>query len=175
MLGAKPVQVFIDGYETFKHPIYDSFMSKQSDLTAEKFEHPPLPEIKCDGVPKSNEWSLVNLSRVYVNEQTIIEDQSVRINIKDGKITCIGRTCPITSIQIDAQGGVATPGLVLGYTRLGLEEISEEPVTKDGNAKGMEIESGGPSAVDGLRVGTDTSRMLYAAVQGGMFLLSSVI
>jgi hypothetical protein len=72
------------------------------------------------------------------------------------------------------RNGVAIPGLIAGYSRLGLEEIEAEPVTKDGMSSGFSLESGGMRGVDGLRVWNGGSLQLQAAFKAGVTTAVSI-
>ena len=118
---------------------------------------------------------LTNISTIYVDEKTTLTGSNLRIVVKDGLITCLGKVsqCAYLSDQIqviDMYGGVIYPGMVLGISKLGLEEISAEETTKNGLAKGFDLATGGTRAADGLRVGMDASKMLTAAYNAGVLI-----
>lgn len=64
--------------------------------------------------------------------------ENATVVVKDGKIVAAGAsiTVPAGAPQIDAKGKWVTPGIVAGFSRLGLVEISAVSQTNDSGARG---------------------------------------
>lgn len=60
--------------------------------------------------------------------------------IRDGKIVGVGLmiAVPVDAERIDATGKIVTPGLINGYTQLGIDEVSGVSETRDVEAKGTD-------------------------------------
>lgn len=160
------------------HPIYKSHILKDREQKLENAtnDHPALPSIKCASGKYANVL-LENISRIYVDENTVLNKVGMKVLILDGIVVCAG-ICPDKRNDdltvFDMLGGVVTPAMVLGYSHLGLEEISAEPRTSNGVAIETDLKTGGTRAADGLRTGLDESRILKSAFNAGVLTAVAV-
>jgi len=76
--------------------------------------------------------------KVYPVSAPAIDNATVLI--RDGRIVAVGAsvTVPAGAQRIDATGKIVTPGFVNGASRVGLEEISSVPATREMIARGRE-------------------------------------
>ncbi|KAI8904734.1 hypothetical protein EDD86DRAFT_212675 [Gorgonomyces haynaldii] len=156
-LGAHPLQVYVDGRQTFKH-------IKASEALPEKKAQPlkPVKNVKIQ-VPKADKvFTFVNISNVIDGPDALPGGKV--IVVEDGKITCIG-SCTTKGSVVDLQGGWVTPGLIAAGVHLGLEEIQQEPGTGSGRISERSVNV---NAADGIKVGREYSRMLSAAFKAGV-------
>ncbi|KAI9204645.1 uncharacterized protein BJ171DRAFT_459226 [Polychytrium aggregatum] len=154
-LGAHPLRVYTDGFETFSL----DFTPPPSSLEVIKPQMTVRPSsTSCQ--PQSSHYSLVNIGRLYANESTVLRD-AVVVTV-DGVITCLGRKndCKLEGDVYDLKGGVVIPGIIAANVRTGLEEIPSESDTKDGESTGYPFEERSQwlRAVDGLTLGDSKVR-----------------
>ena len=173
ILGATPLRVFVDGYETFRHPTHDAIMKDamhDNEEKVESYEEVKNLNFECMDSSSRN-VVLTNISSIYASESVHLVG-SLRIIIADGIIECFGSDsdchASTTTHQINMQRGVIIPGLVLGMSHLGLEEITSEQRTSNGVSRVDVLKSGGTRAADGLRVGLDGSKVQKSAYFGGV-------
>ncbi|KAJ3180590.1 hypothetical protein HDU85_003994 [Gaertneriomyces sp. JEL0708] len=152
-LGAHPLKVIVDGYETFSLP----FGSKPA-------EPAPVTE-ELHGCSESASFTLKNIGNLYADENTALTNAT--IVVRDGVVHCMSESkCEDAGEVYDLGGGVVVPGGVAVQVGLGLKEIAAEEVTYDGFVQGLDPATGGNRAVDGLRVGN--SKTLDATIHAGV-------
>ncbi|KAF9481821.1 hypothetical protein BDN70DRAFT_830235, partial [Pholiota conissans] len=93
--------------------------------------------------------------------------------VTEGKVICIGQTCPIAQGDVvtkDLRGGVISPGLMTFGSPLGIEEISSESSTADGETydafkfdvpKILDDSGAVVRAIDGLMFATRNALTAY--------------
>ncbi|ORY37667.1 hypothetical protein BCR33DRAFT_721390 [Rhizoclosmatium globosum] len=155
--GAHPLRVIIDGYTTLKHPLVTS--------------QPPTPLPRTPAVspildfPQTQlpAYTVSNISGIYTQENQILKGL---ITVENGIVTCIGLKCTPKGYLLNLNGGVVIPGLIGAAIPLGLEEISAEESTSDGEAGTQDALDGFVHAKDGLRVGGGGKLLEYAWKSG---------
>ncbi|KAI8586364.1 hypothetical protein BDZ88DRAFT_429318 [Geranomyces variabilis] len=170
-LGAHPVGVYVDGYQTSGKPL-----GKQTHAGTIVKEFAPvklsLPTGQTTCPARSTLYTVTNISRLHANEDGPIENASIVVD--RGIVSCIGQCEPRGDI-FDAGGGVITPALIASLSQLGIGEISSEPSTRDGAVKDHATlyKNAGTKAADALRPSTD-SKMLRAAVRAGVLRAEAI-
>ncbi|KAJ3278831.1 hypothetical protein HDU79_001165, partial [Rhizoclosmatium sp. JEL0117] len=157
VVGAYPLRVIIDGYTTLKHPLVTS--------------QPPTPLPRTPAVsplldfPQTQlpAYTVSNISGIYTQENQILKGF---ITVENGIVTCIGLKCSPKGYLFNLNGGVVIPGLIGASIPLGLEEISVEESTSDGEAGTQDALDGFVYAKDGLRVGGGGKLLEYAWKSG---------
>lgn len=151
-LGATPTHVFIDGISQIANatgnlkassfqtiPDRPNFASEISD--ALKYDGlPPLESRAARNVLFTNvaeAWSR-NGSDIVLLASSVSEHNSglFSVYVKDGIISCLAQSCdnqmtPDAEV-VDLHGGALSPALTSYGSPLGLDEIEQEPSTKDG-------------------------------------------
>jgi imidazolonepropionase-like amidohydrolase len=162
VLGATPVQTYIDGIPQLEQPFTivkpgkAQEMPKPVDVSVEAEEtmkyrgNPPL-----EAKHQARNVVFQGVSSVFLqNDETLkveeidfaagadaadsIEDvrRGSEVHVVDGEIRCIGRDCVrpegMDFDLVDLKGGVITTGLTAYGSYLGLMEIRQEKVTTDG-------------------------------------------
>ncbi|KAJ3128445.1 hypothetical protein HK100_009166 [Physocladia obscura] len=129
--------------------------------------------VLVDGFPIiSLPWTLspaVPNPKIYANER---ETQSGKITVESGIITCIGKKCEEKGTIFDLNQGVVIPGLISAMVPVGLQEIGQEPSSRDGIAGTKDSLSGFVYAKDGIKVGGLSKMQKYAFRSG---VLTSVV
>ena len=162
--AAKPEHIFIDGIQAHATSAEPGFVTPSFGRTP---HYPstvkPLKSI-CTHVHTMQQVTFVNASKIYVNpgKGTVLNGSIV---MRSGMVTCVGDCQPGGEI-VDLKGGVVTPGLIGGATRLGLSEISQEDSTQDGNAPNDADADKFINARDGIRIGD--SRVIKSAFRNGV-------
>lgn len=183
-LGATPTQVFIDGI-----PQLQRAFSVEKPLNYQR--RPPVPNFDKDaqkavvyeGLPpleptKSDDEStivFVNVGTMYQQRNGVIEQIQIAqgegsaVVTRSGSIICYNQCAhsydadDAKTTIINIEGGSISPGFVSYGSPLGLEQITQEPSTNDGNLIDPLITKisnviGGDYAIiraaDGLQFGT---------------------
>ncbi|KAI8928128.1 hypothetical protein BC831DRAFT_449924 [Entophlyctis helioformis] len=171
-IGAHPLKVYVDGYETFEHPNFAKDIATPFDATILTEESAKPKNWNCaipNGADKT--YTLENIGAILATRASEPSSPSDRIVIENGIVTCIGECEPKGDV-VDLNGFWVTPGLVAAGVHLGLEEISAELITSSGkldidvNADGSVPKA--PSAKDSLQIGRHKSKMLDAAFKAGV-------
>ncbi|KAI9345320.1 hypothetical protein BDR26DRAFT_893525 [Obelidium mucronatum] len=172
-LGAHPLRVFIDGYTVKSLPIP---LSPPQPLAPS----PPISPVLDFPGSLLPAYTVSNISGIYTQEGQILKG---KITVDNGIVTCIGEKCPIKGVHFNLNGGVVIPGLIGASLPLGLEEISAEDSTRDGDSATSDAIEGNVKFKDGLRVGGGSKLLEYAwrsgvltgvAVGGGGGLVQGV-
>lgn len=166
-IGAHPLKVFVDGQETFEHPLFDAVPMPVTFKDSSSVPPQPAPPQQPSEFRNLENWVLHNISRIYAHENATYSGQGLTIVVQDGKISCIGAQCAFSKDlpSFDMHGGQVIPGMIAAYGRLGLEEIEAESRTHNGVSYD---EEDGDRAVDGLRVSYSGSKQLQAAFKAGV-------
>ncbi|KAJ3013773.1 hypothetical protein HKX48_005520 [Thoreauomyces humboldtii] len=168
-LGAHPVRVFTDGYETFAQALEDSTLARPA-----KFETPSELRVADSKTVcrKGGDYTIVNIGRIHNDETGPIVGG--KIVVKSGFVSCVG-DCHSLGDEYDVGGGVATPGLIATLSSLGLSELVSEPSTQDGSVTDNAAlhASQGTNAANGLRF-PPHSRQLKAAAHAGVLTAVAV-
>ncbi|TFY72584.1 hypothetical protein EVG20_g397 [Dentipellis fragilis] len=156
-LGATPSQVFIDGIVQLKSPIVIHKAEAFQDLpetpdfdeeAAQAIEYEGLPPL----LPSRSDADVV----LFTNVKNIVLPQAGRTSLAEaytaeagelgvavvtnGSLSCYGVQSACSDFAdgvrvkvVDLRGGAISPGLLSYGSPLGLEEISQEPSTRDGS------------------------------------------
>ncbi|KAJ9128028.1 hypothetical protein QFC24_000319 [Naganishia onofrii] len=147
-LGARPVQVYIDGIAQLKQPrtimkphlqdVPPAGSANGWKTALETRGDPPLrSEIEAKNVIFTGVASTYLRTDGQIRELHVQGDslKEKRVVVRDGQITCVG-DCAVEQEKdfdfIDLKGGVITAGLLTYGSYLGLMEIRQEPSTTDG-------------------------------------------
>lgn len=149
-LGATPKQVYIDGIPQLADPQVvpkpDPF---QVTPEVPNFDDDMKEALEYDGLPplrprQSKRVMFTNVSNVYTR---IGSEITMRFSaagdglgvafVEDGRLTCIGVSCPAVADMgdvevVDLQGGAIQPSLTTYGSPLGLLEMESERSTADG-------------------------------------------
>ncbi|KAI9597644.1 hypothetical protein BDF19DRAFT_411597 [Syncephalis fuscata] len=161
-LGARPLQVFIDGLPQlkFKRDLSNTPKPfKSVRHSSSKATKPLRPLSTSDqrnmtyaNTPsacsvKSHTFALRNIGKLFASPDHILDadklegnddGKEIAIAVVDGIIQCVGLDCE-EAVRTnngdiyDLHGGVLIPGLVSSGLPLGLNEIEQEPTTGDGD------------------------------------------
>ncbi|KAG6903044.1 hypothetical protein C0995_007477 [Termitomyces sp. Mi166 len=202
-LGATPKQVYIDGIAQLTKPSsIDKPGTFQVVPETPNFDKEAELALKYDGLPPlepavddSGVVLFTNVSSIYLRKGSVIQEIFVATNenahgtvvVDEGRIVCAGDCSDVSATAnvryVDLEGGSISPSFVTFGSPLGLEEISEEPSTKDGvvfdplREKVPSIVGGDGSiiqAVDGLQfAGRDTLLAYRAGVTKAVVAPSS--
>jgi hypothetical protein len=190
-LGAKPLATFIDVSNLPKTYIY-AYMRNQTNhfnltlqiiqgykqysipFSAEPaIENPPVDPLTPhlpDEKQTLETYTVTNISEIYTDRGLTQQGSLV---VENGLVTCLGGSCTPKGSVFDLKGGVVIPGLVATNLHLGLFEIDAEESTSEGSGTTQDAISGRVQAVDGLRVGGGSKRLLNA-YRGGVLTAVSV-
>ncbi|KAA1473973.1 carbohydrate esterase family 9 protein [Dentipellis sp. KUC8613] len=155
-LGATPSQVFIDGIAQLKSPVVvhkaDAFQDvpetpdfdEEAAKTIEYEGLPPLLPSKSDAdvvlftniknilLPQAGRTSLAEVYTAETGELGVAV-------VTNGSLSCYGAQSACSDFAdgvrvkvVDLRGGAISPGLLTYGSPLGLEEIAQEPSTRDG-------------------------------------------
>ncbi|KAK6439810.1 hypothetical protein LTR95_003969 [Oleoguttula sp. CCFEE 5521] len=157
-VGATPVQVWIDGAPQFADPVE---IKKPAAKPLEK--RPEVPAMAEESMSHTD-MIITGVTSVLLPgfEELAVSDTPTTILITNGSISCIG-TCKseIATISnpttLHLQNGHVVPPATALFSHLGLEEISAESDTKDGNNNAESYSS----AVQGLSLDLKTLRAAY--------------
>lgn len=156
-LGARPVQVYIDGIPQLEDP-QTLLKPHLQDVPPAGSAHGWKAALETRGDPplrSDNEARNViftGVSSTYLRSDNGIKEitlagsdlQPKRVVIIDGRIDCVG-DCPVDTDDnfeiIDLKGGAITAGLLTYGSYLGLMEIRQEPSTTDGKIPDVFAES----------------------------------
>ncbi|KAJ3013183.1 UNVERIFIED_CONTAM: hypothetical protein HDU68_000830 [Siphonaria sp. JEL0065] len=151
-LGAHPLRVIIDGYTVKSLPIT---LAPPQPLVPS----PPISPVLDFPSTQLPSYTVSNISGIYNQENQILKG---KITVENGIISCIGEKCPSKGVLFNLNGGVVIPGLIGASLPLGLEEISAEEITRDGDAGTDDALDGFVHFKDGLRVGGGSKLLEYA-------------
>ncbi|KAJ2991746.1 hypothetical protein HDV02_003499 [Globomyces sp. JEL0801] len=161
-IGAHPLKVFTDGFNTFTHSDYEVSISKPYDFET------PMEHLKQ---PLSLPKTLANTRTTYVNIGGLVHSPSAiwepnsKLTVDEkGIVLCIGPACEVTGQVVDLKGSWVIPGMIAAGVHLGIEEISTEP----GTSSGVNSETTLRDSYAGLFVGRKRSRELNAAFKAGV-------
>jgi imidazolonepropionase-like amidohydrolase len=118
-IGAKPVSVYIDGYETFNAGVWPPVTPKVEPATNESIQ-------EC---PRSQSYKIMNISKIYADKDLIFEN--AEIVVEEGIIVCVGghKACQQTGLDvIDGLGGSMIPGIVSGSSRYFYFHFNEKKI-----------------------------------------------
>ncbi|KAJ3170824.1 hypothetical protein HDU87_008709 [Geranomyces variabilis] len=171
-LGAHPVGVYVDGYQTSGKPLGKQTRAAAAIMKEFVPAELAMPAGQTTCPARSALYTVTNIRRLHANEDGPIENASIVVD--RGIVSCVGK-CEARGNIFDAGGGVATPGLIASLSQLGIGEISSEPSTRDGAAKDHAAlyKDAGTRAADALRPSRD-SKMLRAAVRAGVLRAEAV-
>ncbi|KAK5173901.1 uncharacterized protein LTR77_002582 [Saxophila tyrrhenica] len=177
-VGAAPVQVWIDGTPQFEDPV-ELNKPRSKPLQELGVEDPAMSQAatsgaqlhgsKSDGtLARSDEKDIVftGISKIMIQGHEQIFDQgNATLVLKSGKVICTG-DCTEELSAAEAQGikkvvlhnGHIAPPLTAFGSSLGLEEITAEPSTTDGDNTDSTISR----AVDGLTFDTKNLDAAYS-------------
>ncbi|TPX55745.1 hypothetical protein PhCBS80983_g05069 [Powellomyces hirtus] len=164
-LGAHPLRVYTDGYETISQPLGKN-SSVAAESTPETRSVLKIPDTPTHCSANVSVYSITNIERAHTNETGPYEISS--IVVENGVVTCLG-SCEPRGDVYDVGGGVVTPGLIAALSSLGMSEIGSESSTRDGSVKDFAAlaEAGGTDARWAVRVASD-SKQLRAANHAGV-------
>ncbi|KAJ3143101.1 hypothetical protein HK100_010684 [Physocladia obscura] len=155
-LGAHPLRVIIDGYTVKSDPLTPQRPPQIAPAA-------PITPVLDASHTRLSAYTVVNVSGIYTQPSEILKGS---ILVENGVVTCVGAKCATKGTVFDLNGGVVIPGLVGVAVPLGLEEISAESGTADGQGGVADAISGLVHARDGLRVGGGGKLLEYAWKSG---------
>jgi imidazolonepropionase-like amidohydrolase len=156
-LGARPVQVYIDGISQLEKPT-TLLKPHLQDVPPAGSAHGWKTALETRGDPplrsevEAHNVIFTGVSSTYLRSEAGIQEvtlsgkniQQKRVVIVDGQIDCVG-DCAVgdeSKFQlIDLKGGAITAGLLTYGSYLGLMEIRQEPSTTDGKIPDLLTES----------------------------------
>ncbi|KAH6598584.1 hypothetical protein BASA50_003622 [Batrachochytrium salamandrivorans] len=168
-IGAHPLKVFVDGYETFEHTNFGkNAVSPLQKKTKADLEGSIEKKSWSCTIPAGTDktYTLQNYTHVITSSDSLPSAQGDSMVVKDGIIACIG-SCKAEGQVIDMEGFWITPGLVAAGVHLGLEEISAEDLTSSGSLEDSNTVSS-QSPKDALQLGRHGSKELDAAFKAGV-------
>ncbi|KAF2773038.1 hypothetical protein EJ03DRAFT_380292 [Teratosphaeria nubilosa] len=162
-VGATPVQVWIDGTAQFEDPVElkkpdAGPLVPQTDLQDIKSQISEMKDVVFTGITKT----------LLPGHDIELSGKDNRVVIRDGTIACIGLCAAEASTaafdgvkSVQLRDGHIAPALTAFGSFLGLQEISAESDTNDGDNG----ENSFSSAIDGLALG---GKALHAAYSHGV-------
>ncbi|KAJ2991745.1 hypothetical protein HDV02_003498 [Globomyces sp. JEL0801] len=168
-IGAHPLKVFTDGYDTFTHVDYLESIKKSYNLK-QMVSAAAKPLLPLSELSPSKTTTYVNIGGLVHSETATWEPESkIVVNEKD-IVTCIGAKCPVVGQVIDLKSGWVIPGIIAAGVHLGIEEISSEGSTSSGTNNEAKLRT----SWEGLYVGK-RSKELAAAFKAGVTTAISVV
>ncbi|KAJ8329721.1 hypothetical protein QVD99_004002 [Batrachochytrium dendrobatidis] len=168
-IGAHPLKVFVDGYETFKHANYIETMDtpvERTDALPIQGSKSPKPWTCNVPIGVNTTYTLQNYSHALLSPSSPPSQENDSIVIENGSITCIGH-CVAKGSLVNLNKFWISPGLIAAGVHLGLEEISAEPLTSSGSLeKSDTISIQSPKRA--LQIGRKWSKELDAAFMAGV-------
>ncbi|RKP05677.1 hypothetical protein THASP1DRAFT_19507, partial [Thamnocephalis sphaerospora] len=168
-LGARPLQVFIDGLPQ---------LNTTDDLS--NTPH-PFTSVRPGAQRGRTKTSKIESKEALAHPLTRTErnrlqgddaGREISVVVKNGGVACVGLGCEDTFTEAngdiyDLHGGVVLPGIISAGLPLGMIEIEQEPSTGDGSIEEAFISSSDqlPRAEDGIAFG---GKHLKAALAAGV-------
>ncbi|KAF8207137.1 carbohydrate esterase family 9 protein [Mycena galopus ATCC 62051] len=192
VLGATPVQVFIDGIPQLQDAyVVEKPQAFQRAPSVPNFDKEAQEAVKHDGLPPLEPTTIKTRPVVFINVQSVFtpdadfgvqqvfsaaDDRALgTVVTENGHITCVGvcSTDFANATIVDLEAGSISPGLVTFGSPLGLEHMQSEPSTNDGvlydalSGSGVPEIVGGDGAMiraaDGLLFRTRDASLAYRA------------
>ena len=149
-LGATPKQVWIDGIPQISKPkALIKSIGLQKEPKTPSWDEEAKQAVKYEGLPplkgdRVSSVAFTNIKSVWSRDETGNLKESLGnegvMHFVDGALACSSPSCPSTFSDdtkiVDLEGGSMGPGLISFGSPLGLEEIEQEPSTRDGYAYG---------------------------------------
>lgn len=186
IIGAHPIQVFIDGIAQIPEQNSDKDFEKNNAEEYDISSPNPMPSVKNNPIIESQcknvkTFVIEGLEKMIFNKThqfSTLNKNNLKLVVHDGSIICAAESCLVELSELkvakknihhfDMGGhGWLVPGLVGVGTKLGLNEIIQEYTTGDGlNNKVVAMEDKSyPDAQDGLHYG---GKHLDRAFRGGV-------
>ncbi|KAI8814834.1 hypothetical protein BJ742DRAFT_784580 [Cladochytrium replicatum] len=179
-IGAHPIKVFVDGYETHSTPFTPKSAAKAVPKSSIEVVSSPISEktTTCsrragNTILDHQTFTIANIGKLIADEATEIAEAEIVVD--KGFVKCFGQkgTCKASGVVYDLAGGYVVPSAVSGPSKLGLVEIMAELSTQDGKATSSEVS--GLRAADGLGLGNSKvlNSTFYAGVTAAFAVPSS--
>lgn len=142
-LGATPKQTYIDGIAQIEKPHVgaDKPAEAQKITPAGNYDEEAAEALATRGDPdlrpKKQAEAVIfqGVGNMYLQGGMRVMEAGDRVVVQGGKMTCVG-ACEVAeglNIEVvDLKGGSFTRGLISVGSPLGMEEITQEPSTRDG-------------------------------------------
>ncbi|WVQ81918.1 hypothetical protein IAT38_004045 [Cryptococcus sp. DSM 104549] len=181
-LGATPKQTYIDGIpQIIKPHVVEKPAEAQEIFPEGHWEKEAAEAIESRGDPdlrpKRSVKNVVfqDVAAFYLAGEkydlsTFEEGKRANVVVSDGEITCVGRCAVDQDLEfeiVDLKGGSIAPGLITVGSYVGLMEIRQEKVTRDGSAYDSLQDDGDITegllvhAVDGAQFGSKDELLAY--------------